>query len=145
MIKLGGYPNISEDFNDFFHFTQSNKPVRNEMILTDLNIDCLEGILGHLELADLLNVADSNNRMRHASKYVFVNKYRRHRFSFIKDILCHKWTIFSGENHTIHPKYAEFRHISSNNFKSILQTLRVFGSLISVSYTHLTLPTKRIV
>lgn len=71
------------------------------MILTDLNIDCLEEILEYLELKDLLNAADSNKRLCHASKFVFIRKY-------------------AGDYISIYP----------NNDKRSLQIIRIFGSLI---------------
>lgn len=89
-----------------------------EMLLTGLNIDCLEEIFEYLELGDLLNAADSNKRMLHASKFVYVRKYGSHRLHiglFCKCYLSKK----SGETITV------------NNFKSILSLLRNFGPLIS--------------
>lgn len=73
------------------------------MILTDLDIVCIEEIFEYLELKDLLNVADSNKRLCHASKFVFIRKYARD-----ENLIC------------------------SDNIKRSLQTLRIYGSLISL-------------
>lgn len=52
------------------------------MKITDLNIDCLEGILDLLEFRDLIIAADSNKRICHAAKFVFARKYRQKKFKF---------------------------------------------------------------
>lgn len=115
------------------------KSIQSEMILTDLNIDCLEGILEHLELAELCNVADSHKRLRVASKNVFKNKYNGHRFNLTwgrHDLSAfddRMWKLYLGDSYTStnSPSLVEFKHNSSHNIKPILQTLRIFGSLIS--------------
>lgn len=43
------------------------------MKLDKLNLDCLESVLEHLRLIDLLNVADSTNK---AAELVYARKYR---------------------------------------------------------------------
>lgn len=40
-----------------------------------MNVDCLESCLEYLSMGDLLNAADSNKRMKHAARYVFVRIY----------------------------------------------------------------------
>lgn len=52
------------------------------MRLTDLNIDCLETILEHLKLGDLLNVADANKRLHRAACSTFVEKYHEESATF---------------------------------------------------------------
>lgn len=47
------------------------------MIITDLNIDCLERCFQHLNLKELLSIADSNKQLRYMARYIFVRKYRR--------------------------------------------------------------------
>lgn len=104
------------------------------MKLTDLNIDCLEAILNHLDLQNLLNVADSNKRLCHASKFVYIEKYGSCTVIFPilyesqrSSIECHKLILVKGN--MIH-----FRHL-----KYILQLLRIFGHLISRMHHHLLL------
>ncbi|XP_055325801.1 uncharacterized protein LOC129579659 [Sitodiplosis mosellana] len=91
------------------------------MILTDLNIDCLEGILEHLKYQDLLNVADSNGRLRHASKFVFVEKYANYEFKFDSDANCRDKDVYPSR----------LGKLNIEDLKTVLQTLRIFGSLIT--------------
>lgn len=92
------------------------------MILTDLSIDCIEGILEHLEFEDLLNVADSNERLRHASKFVFTWKYGGYQFNF--------------ENARIN-RTSGIRLLSKDHeiwiikLNTSLQVLRIFGAIMS--------------
>lgn len=93
-----------------------------KMKLTDLDIDCIEEILKYLEFEDILSVADTNNRLRHASKFVFARK--------------HSNTLFSlqpGSAHLfdkgVYPLSHTFMNV--NNTKYIFQTLRIFGRLMS--------------
>lgn len=90
------------------------------MLLTDLNIDCLEAILELLELDDLIQVADSNKRLQHASKFVFIRKYGRlemqSRIRSDPVKICIETTK---------------KHMTVYKLKSRLQLLRNFGSLIS--------------
>lgn len=45
------------------------------MKLTDLNINCLEVILDHLEFYDLLNAADTGKRLQHVVRNIFAQRY----------------------------------------------------------------------
>lgn len=89
------------------------------MILTDLNIDCLEDILEYLELVDLLSAADSNKRLRHASKFVFLQKYGSYQFAITE----------SATNEISELK--KIKLVESCILKYSLQLVRIFGSLIS--------------
>lgn len=96
------------------------------MLLTGLTIDCLEEILEYLELEDLLNTADSNKRLQHASKFVFIRKYGSHEFRI---------------NHppfrVNKPSILRFDHyVSVHNLKFIFQLLRNFGILMSQINHH---------
>lgn len=91
------------------------------MILTDLNIDCLEAILEYLKFEDLLNVADSNKRLRHASKFVFVHKYAERSFRYFGTYY---------QTMPIKNVIPDFERINIQNLKSILQLLRIFGPFI---------------
>lgn len=92
------------------------------MLLTGLNIDCLEEILEYLELRDLLNVADSNKRLRHASKFVFVRKYGSYGFRLYDRSNTQEESI-TIYNHT--------RSIHVRNLKLSLPLLRNFWPFIS--------------
>lgn len=114
------------------------------MILTDLNIDCLEAIVRYLELGDLVNAADSNKQILHASRLVFVRKYRQYKFIFNGK----EANIFRDDEIAILESHEDVEACIKNNRgiygiikKSIfitvldqkfaLQTLRNFGDLIS--------------
>lgn len=45
------------------------------MNLNDLNIICLETVLEYLDIANLLNAADSSKRLWHAARLVYERKY----------------------------------------------------------------------
>lgn len=118
------YKYINVDFFFFSHLDTVDTGVGlqislHNMKLTDLNIDCLEGILEYVKIRDLFNVADSNKRLRHASKFVFLRKYGICKFRFI----C--------ESKSIKPRPVRWEElIRINDLKSILQLLRNFGALI---------------
>lgn len=46
-----------------------NNPLR--VLLTDLNIDCLEHICQYLELPDLFMVAQTSEQLQKAAQYIF--------------------------------------------------------------------------
>lgn len=98
------------------------------MKLTDLNIDCLEAILEHLELKDLLNVADSNKRLCHASKFVYIEKYGSYIIRFCR--------INKSKQKLIHNESVRMFEdmIDIDYLKCIFQLLRNFGHLISQIY-----------
>lgn len=53
------------------HQIEKRKNKKADMILTDLNIDCLEAILEFLSIRDLLNSADTCKRLHHATSLVY--------------------------------------------------------------------------
>lgn len=99
------------------------------MKITDMNIDCLENCLEYLSLIDLLNAADSNKRLRHAARYVFVRIYskRKVHLSLIK--LMNK--IWNGSQY----KSGVVSNITGKllfyDLKKGLQFLLCFGDLFS--------------
>lgn len=97
------------------------------MKLIDLNIDCLEGILEYLKLEDLLNAADSNKRLCHASKFVFFGKYGSPKITFIRAYKSRQECLKQYKLIEVQTK----NNISLNDLKSIFQILRNFGHLIS--------------
>ena len=48
---------------------------KSDTKITDVNVDCLEHIFGHLELSDLLNFANANKQLKAASEPIFFRKY----------------------------------------------------------------------
>lgn len=90
----------------------------------DLDFDCLEYVLEYLDLHDLLNVADSNKRLRKAAELVYTGKYgdRRVVFGIIK-LLSDQTFVFKNSTYS--------REIESKGFKTSMQLLRCFGPLIS--------------
>lgn len=91
-----------------------------KMKLTDLNIDCLENVLGYLELGDLINAADANKRLNEAANFVFVRKYNRANIRFLPNSSCF------GISYKKEDKYMYVKGL-----KVSLQLLRCFGHLIS--------------
>ncbi|XP_055323587.1 uncharacterized protein LOC129578686 [Sitodiplosis mosellana] len=89
------------------------------MKLTDLNIDCIEGILEHLEIDDLMSAADSNTRLRHAARFVYDRKYSEKTVSLLPG-----WNFESGSGPT-RPEYIFY------NVRSSFRLLRCFGHLVS--------------
>lgn len=64
---------IQKDVNNE---NQISNSVESSMTkITDMNVDCLEMVFEHLDLPDLLNVADSNKELRSAAGIVFNRKY----------------------------------------------------------------------
>lgn len=88
------------------------------MILTDLNLDCLETDFEYLGFSDLLNLADTNKRIRRATELVFIRKYQ-HKKLIINDCL-HDGQIYITDN-----------SIEIHNIKPCLQILRCFGPFIT--------------
>lgn len=96
------------------------------MKLTDLNIICLEGILEYLDLEDLLNAAESNKRLCHASKFVYIGKYGSSTILF--------GSVYKSRQECLkNDKLIDIKKedISVHDLKSIFQMLRNFGHLIS--------------
>ncbi|XP_031625342.1 uncharacterized protein LOC116342017 [Contarinia nasturtii] len=96
----------------------------SKIVLTDLNFDCLEGLLKYLSLGDLLKLADSNATLHQFVKIILIQKYGTslvlgyHRF---QRYLC------TCNN-----------DLAIDNLKMSLQLFRCFGSQIS----HLSLTFK---
>lgn len=44
--------------------------------LSEVNIDCLESIFGHLDLNSLLSVCDTNKYVKVAAELIFIQWYR---------------------------------------------------------------------
>lgn len=88
--------------------------------LTSLDNDCLEKIFKYLTLKDLLNVADSNKRLKQVADVVFALNYGAKELNLIdsNEVLGSNLIISSAEIHV-------------GDLKSSLQVLRCFGQLIS--------------
>lgn len=104
-------------------------PSRTSMKITDLNFDCLQSCLRHLNIEELLNVADSNTELKHVARYVFGRMYREESVC-IRGILrlrsenygcqCERFRLFPKD------------YISIHDLKLCLQFLRCFGDLVSM-------------
>lgn len=46
------------------------------MKITDLNFDCLQRCLQHLNIEELLNIADSNKQLKYVARYIYARKYK---------------------------------------------------------------------
>lgn len=93
------------------------------MILTDLNIDCLETNLEYLGFHYLLNVADVNQRLRKAAELVYIRKYQQ------KDII-----IDGIQKRMLSRKrliHIQNNYIFIKDLKSCLQLFRCFGRVIT--------------
>lgn len=96
------------------------------MKFTDLNLDCLENVLGYLDLINLLNVADSTKRLRKAAVLVFARRNG-------SKIMVFGWLRMSRErlvNESSKNEYADAT-ILIIDLKTALQLLRCFGCVIS--------------
>lgn len=71
------------------------------MLLTDMNIDCLEAVLEHLTLANLLKAADVNRRLRRVAQQVFDQKYGRKKINFTWIGLCPQEIRWMGKHSRI--------------------------------------------
>lgn len=101
------------------------------MLLTDLNIDCLESILEYLELTDLCNVADSNKRLNHASKFIFIRKYGSCEFRFSNASYQVPIRIkYEFDLHIYKDIYIKIPTVTINDPKNTFQILRLFGKFI---------------
>lgn len=87
--------------------------------ITDLDVNCLEVMFNHLNISDLLNVADSNETLKRAAGMVFLRRYSE------KKIWLHKPRL--SINRKLHV-YSE--NIMIEDLKTCLQILRCFGDLI---------------
>lgn len=70
--------NATDNLNRKCHITRRIK-------ITDINQFCLELIFTHLDLVDLLNVADSNKYLKFATHIPFVRNYAGKAFEFRLD------------------------------------------------------------
>lgn len=90
------------------------------LILTDLNIDCIEKIFDNLELGDLVNIADANKCLKMCAEMIFVRNYGN------------KCIMLDLEPNSLLPSISmqkEWTKIS--DLKTCLQTMRCFGHLIT--------------
>lgn len=106
--------------------------------LTDLDIDCLECVFEYLELGDLLNVTDSNKRLRNAANFVVDRKYSNTYFIFQNIHLSQNRSVEIKKNPKDFPqlKYC----ITVRDLKTSLQFLRCFGYLKAYMEFDLSLP-----
>lgn len=90
------------------------------MKITDMNLICIEECLEYLELDDLLNVADSNKRLRKAAECVFLRKLgqRSIQINYCRQVNPNFWF---NRNINLH----------IHDLKFALQLLRCFGHLIT--------------
>lgn len=94
-------------------------PKNGKMRITDLKLSCLESVFDHLEMSDLLNVADSNERLKKAAGMVFLRRYSD------KKVWLHKPRLSTK------PKLRVYSaNIMIEDLKTSLQILRCFGDLI---------------
>lgn len=91
------------------------------MKLINMNIDCLENCFEELDFIDFLNAADSNKRLQHAARFVFVRKYRHFSIHFSKR--------YYGDGDDKFHFYVT--SLSIYDLKIGLQFLRCFGDLFS--------------
>lgn len=97
------------------------------MKFTDLDFDCLECVLEHLELPDLLNVADTSKRLNKAAGLVFTQKHGN------KIVRFDDFTFVKSQQ----PPKVESTQIKINNIKIGLQLLRTIGYTIrKIHYTQ---------
>lgn len=94
-------------------------PRNGKLKITDLNVNCLEVMFNHLDLSDLLNVADSNETLKRAAGMVFLRRYSG------KKVWLHKPHL--SMNRKLHV-YSE--NILIEDLRTCLQILRCFGDLI---------------
>lgn len=96
------------------------EPLQSNMRITDMNIDCLEEVSKHLNLTDLLNIADSSKRLNKAANFVFNQK---HGNKLVRFVLC------VGDQHRLVRKNGDTIFIV--DFYTSLRFVRCFGQLIS--------------
>lgn len=102
--------------------------------IVDVNIDCLERVFNHLDLIDLINMADKNKHLGQATSRIFDRKYKG------KTVLLQ-----SREFYSI---WAQDPIVITNDAivirkpKLAFQMLRLFGCLISKLFMDALHPTK---
>lgn len=93
--------------------------------ITDVNNDCLEYIFMYLSLFDLLNLADSCNRLRQIARSTYASKYSK---KLVK-IYPHFFRSY------VQYAFAAHSNITIHEFWGSLKFLRCFGPLTSVLST----------
>lgn len=106
------------------------------MKITNLNIDCLEAILNHLEFQDLINAADSNRRINHAAKFVFSRKYSRNMIVFEK-VKNMRIRLFEFNNEEIHIYDLKFALILLRCFGCVMNEIKL-TFIDTVHYQYVT-------
>lgn len=100
--------------------------VSESIKIIDINMDCLEHILKRLSIDDLLNVADSNKRMREAAAFTLAFKYK---------IL---WLTIKNIRISSQSKIICFHRgrFSISNVRTCLRFLRCFGNMTGLLYIY---------
>lgn len=93
------------------------------MKITELNFDCLESCLEHLDIKDLLNIADASKQLRNVARVVYNRKFKQ-RTVFYGPLKCKQLEKCRSTENAL--------QISS--LKWNLQFLRCFGDLVSEIY-----------
>lgn len=101
---------------------QDSKSVKPLKII-DMNIDCLEEVMEYLNLPDLLEIADSNKRLRRAACYFFSQKYAKKHFEI---------RTYRNEEESRKVFNVNNNYITITNTETSLKFLRCFGSLITL-------------
>lgn len=99
------------------------------MKITDLGFDCLESCFRHLSIETLLNVADSNKKLRHVARYVFYRMHGR------KAVHLNEVRKFQKEENLL--RLSE-KIVSILQLKLALQFLRCFGDLFLETHVEFT-------
>lgn len=97
--------------------------------LTDLNFDCLEKVFNHLDIVDLLNLADSNVRLRKIAAFVFARKHAKKTIHIFNVYIRFKFKMHLNlPDRNVLDKGAI---VQVADAKSSLQILRCFGNFIT--------------
>lgn len=93
-----------------------------DTMITEINLDCLESIFHFLDLASLINIAESNKQLKPVADLVFNQKYKMMKIRLVKTI----------------EKFAEPSNVCNDinvihivNLQFIFKILRLFGKYIS--------------
>lgn len=93
--------------------------------ITELGVDCLDHVFNHIELKDLLSVAQVCRQFRDAATFVYARKYSKRTVEILGDVNEQlEWTNYYD---------IDERNLVLADRKTILQILRCFGNKI----THL--------
>lgn len=103
-----------------FTLQKLHKMCRKMTKLMDLNLDCLESIVKHLDFADLLNVASINEYLNTAVNWVYTKKYPQ------KELIIRGPCFFRRSSFLIAEDF-----IVVDSLDMILQLLRCFGYLFN--------------